>query len=317
MITKNRAMLLALATVAATGVGAAAPAAAASSSWRCSGTLTDSVVRGDLVVPAGTACRLDRVRVLGEVDVHGNLLALSSVLRQGADVQGDGYLNAYATSIGGDLTVAGWGAYVDRSTVRGDVEVSGGETDVYVTGAQVGGDYRHRARYPASIRDTRIRGSLDTGGQLFYANGLSVEGPANLSSNDIVISGSTFASPSSFRASVSDGTMLLQDSRFRDISTRGYWSYLYFSAVKGTASDGTSYNLQGSGNTFGSVQDKWATCFPGGRPDSIDAEGCSAPAQAGRAAAVGHRAAENSRSRHEAKKREAEEQLARAGRARR
>lgn len=121
----------AVAARAVLAVGVALPLAAAmttpaqaAEAVRCSGTITNRTIAGDLVVPAGSSCQLDRVTVTGDVKIgqYANLLIMSSTVRGSTGPEDicrphGTYLNAYNTAFRGPVnTVDAWGAYLDRST---------------------------------------------------------------------------------------------------------------------------------------------------------------------------------------------------------
>ncbi len=113
-------------TVVATGLAIAATSAVPASAdlvTRCIGTAGAVTVPGDLVVPAGQACTLTGTTVEGKVRVQAgaDLVVMDVTLNDTVVVAPDAYFDATTSAVSGTVTSRGFGLYLDRSTLGGDV----------------------------------------------------------------------------------------------------------------------------------------------------------------------------------------------------
>ncbi len=113
-------------TLAVAGMAIAATSAVPASAnlvTRCIGTAGAVTVPGDLVVPAGQACTLTGTTVVGTVRVQAgaDLVVLDVTFKDTVVVAPDAYFDATTSAIDGTVTSRGFGIYLDRSMVGGDV----------------------------------------------------------------------------------------------------------------------------------------------------------------------------------------------------
>lgn len=117
----------------------------------CTGSLANSTIRGNVIVPSGASCTLTNVLVTGDVQVQagaGSLTAISTyisgdVKSQGAAITlmlgGDGnYFATDITTIGGHLQATGGSLFVEGVFIRGDVQAQGMDS-VAMGGNWIGG----------------------------------------------------------------------------------------------------------------------------------------------------------------------------------
>lgn len=118
-------LALSTAALASAGLALGAGSASAALTTYCSGDAADVTVPGDLVVAEGESCVLDGVTVEGTVLVESgaDLLVDASTFHDDVDVEPDGYFDATTSTLGGNLTsTAGYGVYLDDSSVSGDYQ---------------------------------------------------------------------------------------------------------------------------------------------------------------------------------------------------
>lgn len=155
MPTVRCARSISLGALAATvaGLVLAAPPASAGLTTNCVGTAGAVTVPGDLLVPEGESCVLDGTRVTGAVTVSdgANLIITGGVFENGVTVLDDAFFDAYATDIGGGVTLTdAYGAYLADLATGGGLRVDapehpGRSTYAYLSGTTVSGDVSSRA----------------------------------------------------------------------------------------------------------------------------------------------------------------------------
>jgi hypothetical protein len=143
----------------ARGTAAAGPPAGV----RCENRRLDAIETGTIVVPAGSACRLDGTRVEGSIEVEpgARLEAYDIELRAGE-------VRAGAAA---QVVLAG------RSRIAGSVQVAGGG-EVEVAGARIAGDLRIDAQSgPVLAHGNQVGGNLlaagNRGGATILGNRVS------------------------------------------------------------------------------------------------------------------------------------------------
>ncbi|MEE1620764.1 hypothetical protein ACQ7DA_07590 [Zafaria sp. J156] len=157
---KKQLTTLALAAgLAAGGLLAATPAQAADRT--CRGTIANTTVSGNVVVPAGATCKLSRVVVRGDVKVGR-----------------DSSLGTYYGTVQGNIqgTTAPRTVLVSRTHVKGDVQAKQAGS-VQVLNARVWGNVQaERTSGATRVLNTRIGGDLQTKYQALRAEGNGVNG---------------------------------------------------------------------------------------------------------------------------------------------
>lgn len=146
-----------------------APSADARGAARCSKRMTGTTVKGNLIVPAGGACRLSRVTVRGDVKVRAG-----------------GYLQATHTTVRGDAVGrrAQTLFFDGGSKVKGDV-IGDSTAQVFVFASKVGGsiDVRH-ASGKVNVCGTTVRGDIHvarrSGPDILVGDPLAIDCPGNL-----------------------------------------------------------------------------------------------------------------------------------------
>jgi hypothetical protein len=152
-----------------TALLAITPAADARHAAQCKRTMTGATVKGDLIVPAGAACRLVRVTVRGDINVRAG-----------------GFLQARHTTVRGDARGrrAQTLFFDRRSTLKGNL-VAERTGQVFVFASTVGGriDVRHAAG-KVNICGNSIQGDIHiaqrSGPDILVGDPLAVDCPGNL-----------------------------------------------------------------------------------------------------------------------------------------
>ena len=147
-------------------VAATAVPASADLVTRCVGTAGAVTVPGDLVVPKGEACTLTGTTVEGKVRVQAgaDLVVTDATFNDTVVVAADGYFDATTTEIAGTVTGRGFGIYLDRSQLGGDVlgrAGSGGPSFTYLYNSGVTGQVDVREGellLDSSTVDGQVRG---------------------------------------------------------------------------------------------------------------------------------------------------------------
>lgn len=156
-------------TVMVAGITLAATTAVPASAdlvTRCVGTAGAVTVPGDLVVPKGEACTLTGTTVEGTVRVQAgaDLVVLDATFNDTVVVAADGYFDATTTAVAGTVTSRGFGVYLDRSQLGGDVRGragSDGSSFTYLYSSGVAGEVDVRAGevlLDSSSVDGQVRG---------------------------------------------------------------------------------------------------------------------------------------------------------------
>lgn len=189
MPTLSRSILvLSTAALASVGLSLGAGSASAALTTYCSGDAADVTVPGDLVVAEGESCVLDGVTVEGTVLVKSgaDLLVEDSTFKEDVDVEPDGYFDATAATLGGNLTsTAGYGVYLDDSSVSGAYQGEAGadaEPFLYAYDTTFAGTV-DVAQGLVHLQTAEIAGDVTTDGTVYtdvldstLAGGLSVTG---------------------------------------------------------------------------------------------------------------------------------------------
>ena len=151
--------------IVVTGMAVAATSvvpASANLVTRCIGTAGAVTVPGDLVVPAGQACTLTGTTVEGKVRVQAgaDLVVMDATFNDTVVVAPDAYFDATTSAVSGTVTSRGFGLYLDRSTVGGDVR---GRSDAssfsYLYNSTVAGQVDARAG-DLLIDSTQVQGQV-------------------------------------------------------------------------------------------------------------------------------------------------------------
>ncbi|GAB2788057.1 hypothetical protein [Amycolatopsis magusensis] len=193
-LSRARSRSLAALTLAAAssslGLVALATPASAGFVTFCEGSGGAVTVPGELRVATGKSCVLDGTRVTGSVTVEpgANLVVTGGTFDGGVAVQDDGFFDAQATKIAGDLVLTdAYGTFVSGGPVGGNVKVSAAahperSTYAFLSGAEVAGDvtstvgevYAENSEFAKSVTGTGVS-YLDLTNSVIGAN-LSVTG---------------------------------------------------------------------------------------------------------------------------------------------
>ena len=132
---------LMLTILIALSAGMAGPASARSGSTVCTDVISNTTIRGDLIVPKGVYCELNGVTVMGDVRIHerSTFAPYDSTIKGGITGNSIELLHLLNTTVGERIRVSSpVSVWIERGKLRGDIRVSDG-LDVRVLDSQVSG----------------------------------------------------------------------------------------------------------------------------------------------------------------------------------